>query len=138
MRGAAGGHDLIETMRFDPEKGIELLELHLERMKASAAELGFSFDRHEARNRIQALCFELDDRASRCACCSRAAARLALEVVAAARACPMARCRASRCRCRSMPGDWRLRHKTTDRGFYEAALAVAKAARRRRSAAGAR
>jgi para-aminobenzoate synthetase/4-amino-4-deoxychorismate lyase len=26
------------------------------------------------------------------------------------------------------PGDWRLRHKTTDRGFYEEALAVARAA----------
>ncbi len=26
-----------------------------------------------------------------------------------------------------VPGDWRLRHKTTDRSFYETALAVAKA-----------
>ena len=25
-----------------------------------------------------------------------------------------------------VPGDWRLCHKTTDRGFYEAAMAVAK------------
>ena len=63
VRDAQAGRriDLIETMRFDPEKGIALLELHLERMKASAAELGFSFDRHEARNRIQALCFELEE-----------------------------------------------------------------------------
>lgn len=60
LRGVASGADLIESMRFDPAEGIALLELHLERMKASAAALGFVFDRHEARNRIHALCFELD------------------------------------------------------------------------------
>jgi len=59
-RGAAGGHDLIETMRFDPDAGVPRLELHLARIKASAAELGFAFDRHDTRNRIQALCFELE------------------------------------------------------------------------------
>ena len=59
-RRGAPGFDLIETMRFDPDEGVPLLELHLERIKASAAELGFAFDRHDARNRIQALCFELD------------------------------------------------------------------------------
>ena len=56
----AAGADLIETMRFTPEEGIALLEFHLERIKASAAELGFSFDRHAVRNAIQALCFEAD------------------------------------------------------------------------------
>jgi len=49
--------DLIETMAFDPEHGIPLLEAHLERMKESAGLLGFSFDRHAARNAIHALCF---------------------------------------------------------------------------------
>jgi len=42
VRGAAAGFDLIETMGFDPEEGIGHLELHLERLKASAAELGFA------------------------------------------------------------------------------------------------
>ena len=60
VRLAAGGADLIETMRFTPYEGIALLELHLERIKASAAELGFAFDRHAVRNAIQALCFEAD------------------------------------------------------------------------------
>jgi para-aminobenzoate synthetase/4-amino-4-deoxychorismate lyase len=60
VREAAGGHDLIETMRFEPDTGVARLERHLERMKASAAELGFAFDRHETRNRVQALCFELE------------------------------------------------------------------------------
>jgi para-aminobenzoate synthetase/4-amino-4-deoxychorismate lyase len=40
------GFDLIETMAFDPELGVPMLEAHLERMKESAGLLGFSFDRH--------------------------------------------------------------------------------------------
>jgi para-aminobenzoate synthetase/4-amino-4-deoxychorismate lyase len=54
-----GGFDLIETMRFDPEDGIAELERHLSRMKASADALGFAFDRHAARNELQAATFFL-------------------------------------------------------------------------------
>jgi para-aminobenzoate synthetase/4-amino-4-deoxychorismate lyase len=124
VREAAGGHDLIETMRFDPETGLELLELHLERMKASAAELGFSFDRHEARNRIQALCFELDRPAKLRLLLARSG-EIALETM------PLPPSVEGPVPCVVLPlpvvaGDWRLRHKSTDRGFYEVALAVAK------------
>src|SRR3546814_8089908 len=43
---AAGeSFDLIETMLFDPVEGIQRLEGHLARMKASAGALGFAFDR---------------------------------------------------------------------------------------------
>ena len=52
--------DLIETMRFDPSTGIAELEAHIQRMRASAEVLGISFDRHEARNQIHALCFDID------------------------------------------------------------------------------
>ena len=124
VRGAAGGHDLIETMRFDPEAGIALLELHLERLKASAAQLGFSFDRHEARNRIQALCFELEDAAKLRLVLARSGA-ITLET----HALPEALAEPAACIALPHPtvaGDWRLRHKTTDRGFYEAALDVAR------------
>jgi para-aminobenzoate synthetase/4-amino-4-deoxychorismate lyase len=122
-RGAAGGHDLIETMRFDPESGVELLEFHLERIKASAAELGFSFDRHETRNRIQALCFELDEPARLRLLLARSG-EIALETT------PLPAPIDSPVACVALPhplvaGDWRLRHKTTDRGFHQAALAVA-------------
>ncbi|WP_305097816.1 aminodeoxychorismate synthase component I [Croceibacterium aestuarii] len=125
VRGEAGGHDLIETMRFDPDKGIELLELHLERMKASAAELGFSFDRHEARNRIHALCFELETPAKVRLLLARSG-EIALE------SSPLPDLADGPVPCLALPlpvvpGDWRLRHKTTDRSFYEAAMAVAKA-----------
>jgi para-aminobenzoate synthetase / 4-amino-4-deoxychorismate lyase len=55
------GFDLIETMAFDPEIGIPLLERHLARMKASAQRFGFSFDRHGVRNELQAATFRLRD-----------------------------------------------------------------------------
>jgi para-aminobenzoate synthetase / 4-amino-4-deoxychorismate lyase len=124
-RGAAGGFDLIETMRFDPDEGVPRLERHLERLKASAAELGFAFDRHETRNRIQALCFELEGPAKLRLLLARSGA-IALETsplpepangVAECIALPLP----------VVPGDWRLRHKTTDRGFHGDALGIAQA-----------
>ncbi|MEL7198054.1 MAG: aminodeoxychorismate synthase component I [Pseudomonadota bacterium] len=115
--------DLIETMRFDPETGVAYLELHLARMKRSATELGFEFDRHAARNQIQALCFELEKPAKLRLLIARSGAT-ALEtgplpepavepVPVAALPNPLS------------PSDWRLAHKTSDRGFYEDALKAA-------------
>jgi len=49
--------DLVETMPFDPRDGIINLERHLAHMKASAEALGFPFDRHDARNELQAATF---------------------------------------------------------------------------------
>ncbi|HVE00680.1 MAG TPA: aminotransferase class IV [Sphingomicrobium sp.] len=49
--------DLEETMRFDPNEGIANLDEHLDRLKASAEERGFRFDRHAARNELQAATF---------------------------------------------------------------------------------
>ena len=126
VRGAAGGHDLLETMRFDPEAGIALLELHLARLGASAAALGFAFDRHEARNRIHALCFELTEPARLRLLLSRGGA-LALETA------PMPAPFTGPALCIALDHptalhDWRLRHKSTDRSFYTDALAVAQAA----------
>jgi para-aminobenzoate synthetase/4-amino-4-deoxychorismate lyase len=124
-RGAAGGHDLIETMRFDPDAGVPRLELHLARIKASAAELGFAFDRHEARNRIQALCFELEGPTKLRLLLARSGA-ISLETA------PLPPPQEGEAGCIALPlpvvpGDWRLRHKTTDRGFYQEALAIAQA-----------
>ena len=44
-------------MRFDPEEGIEDLDSHLDRLKQLADERGFKFDRHDARNELQAATF---------------------------------------------------------------------------------
>ncbi len=115
--------DLIETMRFTPEEGIALLEAHLSRMKDSARELGFAFDRHEARNQLHACCFLLDRPARVRLMASRSGA-----IVLDAQDMPPAWPEPARCIVLPLPvdeGDWRLRHKTTDRGFYDAGRDVA-------------
>ncbi len=117
--------DLIETMAFDPENGIALLELHLERMKRSAAVLGHAFDRHAARNQIQALCFELEDPA-------KVRLRTARSGSTALEAGPMPASFDGDVQAVALPhpldpSDWRLAHKTSDRGFYEDALDAARA-----------
>lgn len=53
--------DLIETMRFDPHAGVIDLDRHLDRLKASAEDLQFQFDRHAARNELQAATFRRKD-----------------------------------------------------------------------------
>ena len=119
----APAFDLIETMRFDPEEGIPLLEGHLARISASAHELGFAFDRHAARNQIQALSFDLDAPAKVRLTCARSGTT-AIEVA------PLPETPTEPLDCIALPlpvdaGDWRLRHKTTERGFYADALAAA-------------
>jgi para-aminobenzoate synthetase/4-amino-4-deoxychorismate lyase len=110
--------DLVETMRFDPVDGIAALDRHLARMKASAEALDFRFDRHEARNDLQAATFRAG--ASRIRLLLSKAGALAIEVrsldpepdgpvAVAVGALPVA------------PDDFRLRHKTSDRGFYDEA-----------------
>ena len=49
--------DLEEVMRFDPEEGIADLDTHLDRLKDAAEAQGFEFDRHAARNELQAATF---------------------------------------------------------------------------------
>ena len=127
VRQSASSFDLIESMLFTPDGGIALLELHLERMKASAAEFGFSFDRHALRNQIQALCFDLEEAAKLRVLLARSGATaleaaplsdgaLAEPVICGVLPLPVD------------PGDWRLRHKTSDRSFYDDARTVAVAA----------
>ncbi len=126
VRQTAAMFDLIETMAFSPDNGVPLLELHLERIKASSAQLGFSFDRHAVRNAIQALCFDLDGPAKLRLVLARGGA-IALETM------PIAEGQLSEpvvCGILPLPvdpGDWRLRHKSTDRHFYDSARAAAMA-----------
>jgi para-aminobenzoate synthetase/4-amino-4-deoxychorismate lyase len=49
--------DLEETMRFDPDDGVANLDEHLDRLMAAADAQGFKFDRHAARNELQAATF---------------------------------------------------------------------------------
>jgi para-aminobenzoate synthetase/4-amino-4-deoxychorismate lyase len=111
--------DLIETMAFDPEAGIARLERHLARMKASAECFGFSFDRHDARNELQAATFRLRT-PRRIRLVLAASGALAIEVA------PLPESPADPVAVRIVPlpvapRDFRLRHKTSDRAFYDAA-----------------
>ncbi|HEY0595501.1 aminodeoxychorismate synthase component I [Sphingopyxis sp.] len=118
--GAAGeSFDLIETMFFDPVEGVQRLEGHLARMKASAQMLGFTFDRHGARNSLQSATFRLRS-AARVRMRLAPSGALAVEVSplprlaelpvpVAVRPAPMA------------AGDFRLTHKTSLRAAYDAA-----------------
>lgn len=49
--------DLEETMQFDPDEGIANLDIYLGRLKQAAEAQGFKFDRHAARNELQAATF---------------------------------------------------------------------------------
>ena len=113
--------DLIETMAFDPHEGIAHLEQHLQRMKASAAALGFAFDRHHARNELQAATFRFRDPKKLRLMLARSGA-IAIE----SRTLPETPARPVEVALADLPvaaSDFRLRHKTSDRAFYDAARA---------------
>lgn len=116
---AEGGHkvDLIETMAFDPASGIARLEPHLERMKASASTLQFEFDRHAARNAIQAITFHQETPAMVRLHLGQSG-ELAIELK------PMPAPQDGPVQCRLVPmqadkQDFRLHNKTSDRRVYD-------------------
>ena len=49
--------DIQEMMRFDPEEAIVNLDEHLRRITEAAEAEGYRFDRHGARNELQAATF---------------------------------------------------------------------------------
>ena len=57
MSSSRQSTDLVETMRFDPDEGILEIDQHLDRLMKSAQAMGFDFDRHAARNELQAATF---------------------------------------------------------------------------------
>ncbi len=112
--------DLIETMAFDPESGLPMLDLHLARLSRSADALGFRFDRHALRNELQAATFALT-RPARVRVLLGSNGEIAIEV-GDRRNWPKAIVPVC-IQPRGVPADdIRLRHKTTDRSFYDAAL----------------
>ena len=55
--------ELEVTMDFDPDEGIANLDQHLDTLKRAAEAQGFRFDRHAARNELQAATFGKNRRA---------------------------------------------------------------------------
>lgn len=113
--------DLIETMAFDPETGMPLLERHLARMKASADLFGFPFDRHAVRNELQAATFRLR-RARRVRLVLAKSGAIAVEVSPMPEA-PVMPVEIGIVPLPVDPSDFRLRHKTSDRAFHDRARA---------------
>ncbi|MBX3565332.1 MAG: aminodeoxychorismate synthase component I [Sphingomonas sp.] len=108
--------DLIETMKFDPEAGMPLLERHLARMKASALIFGFEFDRHAARNELQAATFRLRTPAKvRLLLAPSGAVAIGIAPLPKAPERPV---RAAIIAREVAPDDFRLFHKTSRRSLY--------------------
>ncbi len=124
QRGASVARfELIETMRVVPGGGVALLDWHLGRISASARELGFVCDCDALRRAILALCGQAET-----------AGKLRLVLARSGAYClefadlPLALPQPVPCVVLPLPvdaGDWRLRHKCSDRSFYEAGLRVA-------------
>lgn len=119
LHAGARAFDLIETMAFDPEEGLPLLERHLARMHASAEGFGYRFDRHAARNELQAATFRLRG-AHRIRLLLSATGAISIEVS------PLPTPPVEPVEVRIVPlpvdpADIRLRHKTGDRAFYDRA-----------------
>ena len=115
--------DLIETMAFDPDCGIALLDRHLQRMSTSARTFDFSFDRHAARNELQAATFRLRTPRRVRLVLARSGA-MAIEV-APMPVPPGGPVSVAIVPLSVSPVDFRLRHKTSDRTFYDTARAAA-------------
>jgi len=107
--------DLIETMRFDALEGLIDLDRHIERMGASAQQLGFVFNRHEVRNELQAATFKLR-KDSRVRLMVAQSGAIAIETSRL----PTPAAEPVDVTLAPLPvaaDDFRLRHKTSDRAF---------------------
>ncbi|WOK35338.1 aminodeoxychorismate synthase component I [Sphingomonas sp. C3-2] len=116
VEGPRPRFDLVETMGFDPAEGLLHLDRHLDRLKASADVFGFAFDRHVVRNELQAATFRLRH-PSRVRLLLARSGALAVETRPLPQA-PDGPVSVAIAPLPVHPGDFRLRHKTTDRGFY--------------------
>lgn len=119
VSAAGESFDLLETMFFDPVDGVQRLEGHLARLTASAATLGFRFDRHGARNSLQSATFRVRGAA-------RVRMRLAPSGALAVEVSPLPRLAelpvpVAVSPVPMTPDDFRLAHKTSQRAAYDGA-----------------
>jgi para-aminobenzoate synthetase / 4-amino-4-deoxychorismate lyase len=109
--------DLIETMAFNPEGGILRLDKHIARMKMSAETLDFAFSASDARRQLRAVTTLLrQPKTVRLLLEPSGVITIQLKNASPTPDGPVA--------VRAIPlpvtsADFRLRHKTTDRSFYD-------------------
>jgi para-aminobenzoate synthetase/4-amino-4-deoxychorismate lyase len=112
--------DLIETMRFEPGVGIGRLDLHLARLEASARIFGFAFDQARIREVLAS--------ASGAPCVLRLLLGPDGEPRVETKQLPASPANGATVALAPLPvdpRDFRLRHKTTLRDFYDDARASA-------------
>lgn len=122
LTAGAESFELFETMRFDAGAGINELERHLARLRSSAAALGFVFDEVALRGALDDVTRALSE-----ACVLRLAIAAdggATITQRAVQAFPRD-FRVALLPLPVEPTDFRLRHKTTSRRFYDEARAAA-------------
>ncbi|QJQ33610.1 aminodeoxychorismate synthase component I [Sphingomonas lacunae] len=117
IRVASATFDLIETMAFDPLDGVLRIDGHMERLGNSARTFGFAFDRHGIRNMLQHATFRQREAA-------RIRLRLSRDGHVAVLVEPMPETPQGPVAVAVSPlpvdaADIRLRHKTSDRAFYD-------------------
>ncbi len=122
---APADFDLIETLRFDPADGFLQLDRHLMRLSASAARFDFPYSEHVARNQLQAaVAMATTPRRVRLLLGRNGGMAVETAPLPPAPDTPVAVVATPL----PVPAeDIRLAHKTTDRSFYAAALAEARA-----------
>jgi len=128
LQDLATDYALIETLRWSPDAGFIRLDGHLDRLSASAAKLGFGFDRAGAEARLareaRSWSDPADDRRIRLQLARNGDLAIAHAPVATAPSSALALCVAPD---RLDAGDPFLRHKTTRREPHDRAFAAAAA-----------
>ncbi|WP_228445799.1 aminodeoxychorismate synthase component I [Terricaulis silvestris] len=116
----APAFDLIETMRFEPGAGVSWIELHLARLEASARTFGFGFDAAGIRDAIAAAIAGAAPSVVRLLLGADGLPRIELKPLPAF---PAAGASVAVAPLPVDARDFRLRHKTTLRDFYDDARA---------------
>ena len=113
---------LVETMRHDPHEGIADLDRHFARLRRSAEALGFDFDRHHARNELQAASFGAGHSSVRLLLAPSGAIAVELRPL---KPLPQEPVPVAIAKLPLTPDDLRLRHQTSDREYYRNAREAA-------------
>ena len=115
---APDGTEVIETLGWHPDTGVQYADLHLARMARSAAALGFRFDRDIAQSLLHGLASLQPLR------CRLALGAGAMTLTTAPVPPTSARWRVGIAEQRLVSTDPWLAHKTTQRALYDAARAT--------------